>query len=41
MTIGCNIWMICLKLNWFFTAKSYVAIFSICMDAKLFGMRRL
>ena len=19
MTIGCNIWMICLKLNWFFT----------------------
>ena len=25
----------------FLRSKSYVAIFSICMDAKLFGMRRL
>ena len=38
MTTGCNIWMICLKLNWFFTVKSYVEIFWICMATKLFGM---
>ena len=29
-----------IKLN-FLRSKSYVAIFSICMDAKLFDMRRL
>ena len=42
MTIGCNIWMICLQLNWFvYGHKSYGAIFWICMDAMLFGMRRV
>ncbi len=25
MTISCNIWMICFKLNWFFYEKNYKA----------------
>ena len=28
MTIGCNIWMICLKLNWFFYGRSRMLQFS-------------
>ena len=28
MTIGCNIWMICLKLNWFFYGLSDILQFS-------------
>ena len=28
MTIGCNIWMICLKLNWFFYGLSRMLQFS-------------
>ena len=28
MTIGCNIWMICLKLNWFFYGQSHMLQFS-------------
>ena len=28
MTIGCNIWMICLKLNWFFYDQSRMLQFS-------------
>ena len=28
MTIGCNIWMICLKLNWFFYGLSCMLQFS-------------
>ena len=28
MTIGCNIWMICLKLNWFFYGLSRMLTFS-------------
>ena len=28
MTIGCNIWMICLKLNWFFYGLSSMLQFS-------------
>ena len=28
MTIGCNIWMICLKLNWFFYSRSRILRFS-------------
>ena len=28
MTIGCNIWMICLKLNWFFYSLSRMLQFS-------------
>ena len=28
MTIGCNIWMICLKLNWFFYGESRMLQFS-------------
>ena len=28
MTIGCNIWMICLKLNWFFYGLSRILQFS-------------
>jgi len=28
MTIGCNIWMICLKLNWFFYSLSRMFKFS-------------
>ena len=29
MTIGCNIWMICLKLNWFFYGLSRMLQFSL------------
>ena len=28
MTIGCNIWMICLKLNWFFYGLGHMLQFS-------------
>ena len=28
MAIGCNIWMICLKLNWFFYGLSHMLQFS-------------
>jgi len=39
MTIGCNIWMIRLELNWLFYDPSWMyATFRICMDATFFGM---
>jgi len=39
MTIGCNIWMICLELNLlFYDPKLNVATFWICMDATFFSI---
>ena len=39
MNIGCNIWMICLKLNWFFLqTEAYIATFWICMYATFFSI---
>ena len=41
MTVGCNIWWICLKLNGFFLrSESCVATFSICMDVTFFSISR-
>jgi len=38
--IGCNIWMISLKLNYFFLwSESNIETFWICMDATFFGMQ--
>ena len=38
MTIGCNIWMICLKLNWFFFGLSNMLQFSEFVWALSFSL---
>ena len=38
MTIVCNIWMICLELNWFVYDPSLIAHFWNCLDTTFFGM---
>ena len=36
MIIGCNNWMICLELNWFFTIRVICCNFLYCIDVTFF-----